>query len=108
MNLADGDRFQMSPYLCDAWGNAIVIETNRMSICYISTGADLINKDDDILLAITTVTGKTSCSISYTYDSWHYSSARYFDSNTNGLDVATTKLFRDSSTTNHLYEPRRK
>ena len=57
----------------DAWGSKFLSETNDMEIVYISQGANLYDTNDDIVLRVGRKTN--SYSISYTYDSHHFTSA---------------------------------
>ena len=61
----------------DAWGHKLLVETNTSSIVYISQGADVKDSRDDIRLQFERNTG--AYSISYTYDSHHYSSAGFIE-----------------------------
>ena len=57
----------------DAWGAEFTVETNAMSIIYTSHGADVTEASDNIVLRLKH--DFNSYSISYIYDSYHYSSA---------------------------------
>ena len=61
----------------DAWGRKFQIETNGSSIIYMSQGADVKDRHDDITLQIERETG--SYSISYEYDSYHYDTAGFVE-----------------------------
>ena len=64
---------RMMPPEHDAWGTEFIVETNAMSIIYTSRGADATEASDNIVLRLKH--DFSSYSISYIYDSHHYSSA---------------------------------
>ena len=66
---------QLSASEQDAWGRKFLIETNASSIVYTSHGADVKDTCDDIKLKIVRDTGFYS--ISYEYDSHHYATAGF-------------------------------
>ena len=57
----------------DAWGNKYQVVTNSSAIVLISRGVDFKDTSDDIKLQIEKDSG--SYVISYSYDSYHFSTA---------------------------------
>lgn len=82
-------RQQMSAQEQDAWGRDLLVETNTSSIVYISQGADVKDPCDDIRLQLERDTG--AYSISYTYDSHHYNSAGFIETE----NVGKTRSYDD-------------
>jgi len=69
-------RFAVAPE-CDAWGGKLSVATNATQIVYVSNGANAEDPSDDITLRIETES--CSYSISYTYNSYHFTSAATYD-----------------------------
>ena len=62
---------------CDAWGGRLSVVTNAMQIVYVSNGANAEDPSDDITFRIETES--YSYSVSYTYNSYHFTSAATYD-----------------------------
>ena len=62
----------------DAWGNKYLLETNSSSIVLISRGVDSEDTSDDVRLDLECDSGFYA--ISYSYDSYHFSTACFPES----------------------------
>ena len=62
---------------CDAWGGRLSVVTNAAQIVYVSNGANSEDPSDDITLRIETES--CSYSVSYSYNSYHFTSAVTYD-----------------------------
>lgn len=62
---------------CDAWGGRLSVVTNATEIVYVSNGANAKDPSDDITFRIETES--YSYSVSYTYNSYHFTSAATYD-----------------------------